>query len=153
PRTCRSMGPRLTVSVHTVLRSTSGAAGFNLETPIVTPPRHTKPTIPQMICLRRFCCLNSGRAMSMGLQTCSYRAIPQFHYLIENSRPQNCAELRIVQSWNPPSANGQTGTDLSTRVRYLRLCSLLDSGFRFRTPIGWQQQADLYNSQCPNEVA
>src|SRR5437879_698496 len=59
------MGPRLTVSVHTVLRSTSGAAGFSLETPIVTAPRQTRPIAPQKSCLRRFSCLNSGRAMSI----------------------------------------------------------------------------------------
>src|SRR5437868_9491476 len=58
------MEPRFTLSVQTVLRSTSGAAGFSLEMPIVAAPRHTIPIADQMICRRRFCRLNSGRAIS-----------------------------------------------------------------------------------------
>ena len=33
PRTCRTIGPRFTVSIHTVARSTPGAAGFSRDTP------------------------------------------------------------------------------------------------------------------------
>ena len=36
PRTSRSIGPRFTVSVHTVALSTLGAAGFNRESAYVT---------------------------------------------------------------------------------------------------------------------
>jgi hypothetical protein len=61
------MGPRFTVSVHTVLRSTSGAAGFKRETPTVRALRQTRPIAPQIICRRLFCRLNSGLAMSMRL--------------------------------------------------------------------------------------
>src|SRR5438045_7560212 len=35
PRTCRTIGPRLTVSIQTVERSTLGTAGFKREMPIV----------------------------------------------------------------------------------------------------------------------
>ena len=35
PRTWRTIGPRLTVSIHTVARSTDGAAGFSRESPRV----------------------------------------------------------------------------------------------------------------------
>ena len=35
PRTSRTMGPRFTVSIHTVARSTDGAAGFSRESPQV----------------------------------------------------------------------------------------------------------------------
>src|SRR5271156_4643924 len=64
------MGPRFTVSVHTVLRSTSGAAGFRRDTPMVTPTRTTLPAATQMMLRRRFWTLNSGRAISM-LRDCA----------------------------------------------------------------------------------
>ncbi len=35
PRTFRSIGPRFTVSIQTVARSTDGAAGLSCETPTV----------------------------------------------------------------------------------------------------------------------
>ncbi len=37
PRTCRIIGPRFTVSIQTVARSTPGAAGLSRETPNEMP--------------------------------------------------------------------------------------------------------------------
>jgi hypothetical protein len=59
------IGPRFTVSVHTVLRSTSGAAGFRRDMPTVAAAKTTTATADQMIWRRRFCRLNSGRAISI----------------------------------------------------------------------------------------
>ena len=44
PRTWRVIGPRLTVSIQTVARSTLGAAGFSRETPSVIAATATRPT-------------------------------------------------------------------------------------------------------------
>ena len=46
PRTCRIIGPRLTVSIHTVARSTPGAAGLSRETPTVMSTIATRATAP-----------------------------------------------------------------------------------------------------------
>jgi hypothetical protein len=46
PRTSRSICPRLTVSTHTVARSTLGAAGFSRETPTVMPATTMRATAP-----------------------------------------------------------------------------------------------------------
>ncbi len=43
PRTSRTIGPSLTVSVHTVPRSTLGAAGRSRERPTVTASRAMTP--------------------------------------------------------------------------------------------------------------
>src|SRR5207249_5675512 len=51
PRTCRTIGPRLTVSIQTVERSTLGTAGFNREIPMVA---RIKPSADAaMIIMRR----------------------------------------------------------------------------------------------------
>ena len=44
PRTCRIIGPRLTVSTQTVARSTPGAAGRSRDTPTVMPTIATRAT-------------------------------------------------------------------------------------------------------------
>ena len=46
PRTSRSIGPRLTVSIQTVARSTPGAAGFRRETPSVMRPTTDRAATP-----------------------------------------------------------------------------------------------------------
>ena len=46
PRTSRSIGPRLTVSIQTVARSTLGAAGFSRDTPSVMRPTSDSATTP-----------------------------------------------------------------------------------------------------------
>ena len=65
PRTCRSNGPRFTVSVQTVARSTSGAAGFNRVTKNATTPSTTTPHPPRINWRRIFFCLISGLEMSI----------------------------------------------------------------------------------------
>ena len=52
PRTCRTIGPRLTVSTQTVERSTVGTAGFSRESPIVA--RMTPRTIAEIMMIRFF---------------------------------------------------------------------------------------------------
>ncbi len=52
PRTWRSIGPRFTVSVQTVARSTVGAAGFSRKMPIEIAAR-TKATAATIIVWRR----------------------------------------------------------------------------------------------------
>src|SRR5438477_13099318 len=49
PRTSRSIGPRFASSVQTVALSTVGAAGRNLESPTVTPPRRSTAAAPNPI--------------------------------------------------------------------------------------------------------
>src|SRR5437773_12402421 len=51
PRTWRTIGPRLTVSIQTVERSTLGTAGFNRE--IATVARINPRTEAAMIMIRR----------------------------------------------------------------------------------------------------
>ncbi len=49
--TSRVISPRLTVSIHSVPRSTGGAAGFSPLITTVIPPMATMPTAQPMICL------------------------------------------------------------------------------------------------------
>src|ERR1035441_11000505 len=74
PRTWRSIGPRFTESVHTVPRSTVGAAGRSRYTAIVTAAITTMTTADTAICRLRFCCLNSGRAISITPSSGKFRA-------------------------------------------------------------------------------
>ena len=46
PRTSRTIGPRLTVSIQTVARSTLGAAGFRRDSPSVMSSTAARPTMP-----------------------------------------------------------------------------------------------------------
>src|SRR5712672_2745145 len=71
------MGPRFTVSVHTVPRSTVGAAGFSREIPIVTATRARTATAPTIIWRRRFWALSSGRAISIELLQSNERTTTQ----------------------------------------------------------------------------
>ena len=62
PRTCRTMVPCMTVSIHTVAASTPGAAGSRFLNAMVTPIRARAPTDHWMIL---FLVLGFGsRAMS-----------------------------------------------------------------------------------------
>src|SRR5579862_9357130 len=74
PRTCTIIGPRLTVSGHTVLASTVGAAGFKRYTAAAAAPTTTMPTTPMTTCRRSFFFLISGRAISIDERYCNYRA-------------------------------------------------------------------------------
>ncbi len=69
PRTSRTMGPRFTVSLHTVAASTEGAAGFSRESPQVmsgmAATRSTMYTI-RRINFRRATSLPRGTSMAMG---------------------------------------------------------------------------------------
>src|SRR5580700_7925298 len=67
PRTCRNIGPRFTVSVQTVPRSTVGAAGFSRITATDTVATARTTTVPMIACRRRFRVLSSGRAISIRL--------------------------------------------------------------------------------------
>jgi len=49
PRTCRSIGPRFTVSTHTVARDTEGAAGFRCDRPTVMAARAVTPPMPYRV--------------------------------------------------------------------------------------------------------
>ena len=70
PRTWRTMGPRFTVSVQTVERSTLGAAGFSRITRNVTAARTTTPTAIVTICRLRFLAFRSGREISIVICYC-----------------------------------------------------------------------------------
>src|SRR5579871_4208358 len=86
PRTCRSMDPRLTESIKTVLRSTSGAAGFRRMIAIVSPVTTTRPITVPRIRRRCFCFLMSGRAMSI---TGDYATVKPFlasRYVFESEK-------------------------------------------------------------------
>src|SRR5882724_2321680 len=87
------MEPRFTVSVQTVLRSTVGAAGLSLDTPIATPTKSKLPTINHTICRRRFCCLNSGRAISIGGEYALVRPRVRNPYLLEMPRPTGSTQI------------------------------------------------------------
>jgi hypothetical protein len=80
PRTSRSIGPRFTVSVHTVARSTLGAAGFSLESAYVTNGIST--TAAAMYAIRRtfFCRLTSGRAISKAVTSPHLSDISQINF-------------------------------------------------------------------------
>src|SRR5262245_43685011 len=65
PRTCRTIGPRLTVSGQTTAISTVGAAGFRRESPSVIRPTAARATTAQVICRIRFFLALDGRAISM----------------------------------------------------------------------------------------
>src|SRR6185312_6733339 len=65
PRTWRSSGPRLTVSVQIVARSTTGAAGFNRTTKNATTASTTIAAAPKAICRRSFFFRISGLEMSI----------------------------------------------------------------------------------------
>ncbi len=61
----RVIGPRLTVSIQTVARSTPGAAGRSLDTPTEISTIARRPAMPYMIWRIFFLRLTSGeRAMS-----------------------------------------------------------------------------------------
>jgi len=65
PRTCRSIGPRLTVPIQIVERSTDGAAGFSRDTPTEITVMTMSAATPYRIWRIFFLRLNSGeRAMS-----------------------------------------------------------------------------------------
>ena len=46
PRTCRTIGPRFTVSTQTVARDTEGAAGFRCDSPTVIAASSVTPPMP-----------------------------------------------------------------------------------------------------------
>src|SRR5271170_681768 len=75
PRTCTTIGPRLTVSGQTVLASTPGAAGFRRYTAAAAAATTTRPIAPIAICRRSFFFLISGRAISIDWRYCNYHAI------------------------------------------------------------------------------
>src|SRR5882724_1757705 len=87
------MEPRLTVSVQTVLRSTVGAAGFSRDTPIATPTKTKLPAINHTICRRRFCCLNSGRAISIDGEYALVRPRDGNRYPLEIPRPRGSKRI------------------------------------------------------------
>ena len=65
PRTCRSISPRLTVSIQTVARSTDGAAGLIFDTATLMTMMTRSAETPMM--MRRIFFLrttDSGRAIS-----------------------------------------------------------------------------------------
>src|SRR5713101_4330741 len=94
PRTCRSMDPRFTTSVHTVPRSTEGAAGFSLMTPIESATINTTPTPNRTIWRRRFWSLNSGRAMSITLLVSNQCATFQKSQLVKTQKITTYQEYR-----------------------------------------------------------
>src|SRR5439155_23136391 len=59
---------------------------LSLETPIVSSPRQMTPIATSTICLRRFCRLNSGRAMSIAEYYASFRPGSKFSHLTEAER-------------------------------------------------------------------
>ena len=70
PRTCRIIGPRCTVSIQSVARSTPGAAGFSRETPTTIRTTMTTAVAPYPIWRVRLRFRLSGRAMSIsGIRT------------------------------------------------------------------------------------
>src|SRR5258706_15224132 len=113
PRTSRSIGPRFTSSVHTVARSTVGAAGRNLESPSVTPPnRRTAAdtrTVLRIILARAF----DGRGISMKFY------ISFWHYRCRN---HISLMLRIIYDLG--------ATSLPSNLRLARYRNL---SFQYRT--------------------
>jgi len=65
PRTCRTIGPRLTVSGQIVERSTVGAAGFSRDSPTSATANPATTTPARIQRLRFIFCNKSGRAISM----------------------------------------------------------------------------------------
>src|SRR5262249_23752363 len=85
PRTCTIIGPRLTVSGHTVLASTVGAAGFSRYTAAAAAATTTRPIAPMTICRRNFFFLISGRAISIDWRYCNYCAIHDCQLALSDS--------------------------------------------------------------------
>src|SRR3954471_19934441 len=69
------MEPRFTLSVHTVARSTEGAAGLSLETPMVTPTMRSRETAARIICFLRLAFALDGRGISI-FSSYDARAVP-----------------------------------------------------------------------------
>src|SRR5262249_40279757 len=66
PRTCRTIGPRLTVSTQTVDRSTLGTAGFNREIAIVARIKPSADPAVSMMGGLRFFAATPGRGWAVG---------------------------------------------------------------------------------------
>ena len=105
PRTCRTIGPRFTVSIQTVERSTVGTAGFNREKPIVA--RITPSATAEMVMIRRlrFFAATSGpwnihrgetRSKPAGPHNCTFRfCFALGHLGVDSCRDQIPPIVRI----------------------------------------------------------
>ncbi len=85
PRTWRSISPRLTVSIHTVARSTDGAAGLSRDTATVMRMMTASADTPMMA--RRIFFLrmtDSGRAISTMSCLCPEAAVKMGHPRVQS---------------------------------------------------------------------
>src|SRR5262252_7460943 len=111
------MEPRFTVSVQMVARSTDGAAGLSRATPTVSATRIMTPAAPQIIWRRRFCSLNSGRAMSIPLGIEQTLRHLEFSVVVESKAHRTAGRLPAQEVVSCPVENCPISD--SDLIRYL----------------------------------
>src|SRR5262245_30074719 len=132
PRTCRSIGPRLTASTQTPARSTPGAAGFRRESPSVIAIRPTSPTVAIVICFLRLFLSASLRGMSNEILLTA-QIYCTVHANLDSRKAQSVYGLQVSAYGIPTCASGML-RELTTEQRrhgaYTEIIEKLESTLR-----------------------